>query len=77
MYLSYRSLTRTHDVVRSLVKPLFKMSEKSLSQAGLKKIKEIDGHYALREPEATYNVSFDHEDELLSSGNRFYLDLNT
>ena len=41
-----------------------------------KKIKELDGHYELREPEATYNVSFGHENELLSPENRFYLDLN-
>jgi len=41
-----------------------------------KKIKKIDSHYALREPEATYNVSFEYENELLSPENRFYLDLN-
>ena len=41
-----------------------------------KKIKEINGHYALREPEATYNASFEHKNELLSSENRFYLNLN-
>ena len=40
-----------------------------------KKIKEVDGRYELREPEATYNAGFDHENELLSSENRFYLDL--
>ncbi len=40
-----------------------------------KKIKEIDGRYELREPEATYNAGFDHGIELLSSENRFCLDL--
>ena len=41
-----------------------------------KKLKEIDSHYVLRESEATYNVSYEHKNELLSPENRFYLDLN-